>query len=355
VAERGENIGTPLDWEQAVALGHANYTREDLSPETLPTFINLIWRDLTWKHITVPRQGMDHAVILLDGVTSDEGEFADMLPPRLVVRAPYTEAYRIQASRESGVIAALGNRSTARLPQTVRQAHVPRRFTGNERSIRVTLLSVIDGCPMDATVWQQMTAEQEALVVEQLGSLLGAMHTMNAALPPVSNLESWWDEAGELNHTERTLPGKHELMRTRLPEFVKPNVSVEEYDEALDIMARMDAVLARPDLRRCLTHGDLYPEHLRWDATGGVGVIDFSDMTVGDPAWDYAHFESIAPGLTERIYEYARYAAEDVADPQVVFSDPDLLERSKLYKRWDNLFLLIDHFRTGRSPRVELG
>ena len=133
-----------------------DYTREDLRPETLPIFIKLIWQDLAWENILLPKQGMDHAVILLEGVRSDEGEFADMVPNRVIVRAPYTEAYRLQASRESGVIAALGHRSNARLPQTVRQAHVPRRFTGNQRRIRVTLLSVIDGTPLDANVWQQM-------------------------------------------------------------------------------------------------------------------------------------------------------------------------------------------------------
>ncbi|HJD90073.1 MAG TPA: aminoglycoside phosphotransferase family protein, partial [Corynebacterium urealyticum] len=227
-----------------------DYTRENLRPETLPIFIKLIWQDLAWENILLPKQGMDHAVILLEGVRSDEGEFADMVPNRVIVRAPYTEAYRLQASRESGVIAALGHRSNARLPQTVRQAHVPRRFTGNQRRIRVTLLSVIDGTPLDANVWQQMNAEQQELVVEQLGSLLAAMHTMNSSLPPASNLESWWadgpgqsdatgvhevggvpispateGEAHELNYTERTLPGKHEVMRRRMVEVLKPELS----------------------------------------------------------------------------------------------------------------------------------
>lgn len=356
-----------------------DYTRENLRPETLPIFIKLIWQDLAWENILLPKQGMDHAVILLEGVRSDEGEFADMVPNRVIVRAPYTEAYRLQASRESGVIAALGHRSNARLPQTVRQAHVPRRFTGNQRRIRVTLLSVIDGTPLDANVWQQMNAEQQELVVEQLGSLLAAMHTMNSSLPPASNLESWWadgpgqsdatgvhevggvpispateGEAHELNYTERTLPGKHEVMRRRMVEVLKPELSAAEYARAEGIMAEVDDMLARTDLRRCLTHGDLSREHLLWLPDQGVGVLDFSDMTVGDPALDYAHFEMIAPGLTKRIFDHAGVAAEDVADPQVVFEDEDLLKRAKLYKRWDNLFLLIDHYRTGRSPRVEI-
>ena len=354
---------TPLDWEQA-PRGHANYSREDLSPETLPTFIELIWRDLTWESTFTPPQGMDHAVILLRGVSSLDSELMNMLPANLIVRAPYTEAYRVQASRESGIITALSGRSNARLPQTVRQAHVPRRFTGNQRKIRVTLTSYIEGQPLTAEVWEGMTEMQQFLVVEQLGSLLAAMHTMNSSLPPVSNLESWWADSADddgslrdstaLNYADRSLPGKHELMRSRMAEVLKPNLSAEEYARAEAIMADVDEILARPDLRRCLTHGDMHTDHLLWKEDGGIGVIDFSDMTVGDPAWDYAHFEAVAPGLTARIYEYAKLVGEDVKDPQVVFDDPDLLARAATYKRWDNLFLLIDHFRTGHSPRVEI-
>src|SRR5699024_61925 len=140
-------------------------------------------------------------------------------------------------------------------------------------------------------------------------------------------------EAHELIYAERTLPGKHEVMRRRMVEQLKPELSAAEYARAEGIMAEVDDMLARTDLRRCLTHGDLSREHLLWLPDQGVGVLDFSDMTVGDPALDYAHFETIAPGLTKRIFDHAGVAAEDVADPQVVFEDEDLLERAKLYKR----------------------
>jgi aminoglycoside phosphotransferase (APT) family kinase protein len=41
--------------------------------------------------------------------------------------------------------------------------------------------------------------------------------------------------------------------------------------------------------RSCLTHGDLGPEHvLVSDAGDLTGVIDWEDVSVGDPAWDFA-------------------------------------------------------------------
>lgn len=40
--------------------------------------------------------------------------------------------------------------------------------------------------------------------------------------------------------------------------------------------------------RPCLLHGDLSPEHVRYDEQSGAvsGIIDFGDMAIGDPAWD---------------------------------------------------------------------
>ena len=100
--------------------------------------------------------------------------------PRHRPRA-HTEAYRLQASRESGVIAALGHRPT---PACRRRYARPtcRAVSPATSGASGDPASVIDGTPLDANVWQQMNAEQQELVVEQLGSLLAAMHTMNSSL-----------------------------------------------------------------------------------------------------------------------------------------------------------------------------
>ena len=47
-----------------------------------------------------------------------------------------------------------------------------------------------------------------------------------------------------------------------------------------------------------LLHGDLSPEHVLIDSEGTVtGIIDFGDVAIGDPAWDF-------------VYLYADYGAE---------------------------------------------
>ena len=97
-------------------------------------------------------------------------------------------------------------------------------------------------------------------------------------------------------------------------------------------------------------------------------------MTVGDPALDYAHFASISPELPAAVARQAevhyrkRAAARNLPDRPLYGTDgtdgtngadaadgaEDVLRRAAIYKQWDDIFLLIDHYRTGRSPRPKL-
>ena len=329
-----------------------------LDADRIQHLVARTWRDLSWVSVVYPDQGMDHAVIVLEGVSSKEGELADLIPERVVVRVPHTAEYRDQAMLESSLIAQLFRGTKVRVPETVRQAYA--RGTFNTASpIILTLQSYVDGEPLDAEQWSEMTDQQRLLAVEQLGSLLATMHSMPADVLPVSKVEPWWLDGAatqQLNTNPRALPGKLELMRARLDEYLLPHLSPRQVQHVEQVLAHVDSLLARPGQQRCLTHGDLYPGHLLWDATG-VGVIDFSDMTVGDPALDYAHFAGIAPELPELVMRQAmehaagRFESEAKAEP---LYEPGLLERAAVFKRWDDIFLAIDHYRTGDSELPDI-
>lgn len=344
--------------------------------EQVPELVARTWRDLSWERETIPPQGMDHAVVMLHGLRSGEGELADMVPETVIARVPYEAEYRDQAMLESSLIAQLFRGTKVRVPETVRQAYARGTFhTGDP--IMLTLQTVVTGSALDAATWATLTDAQRATVAEQLGSLLGTMHSMNPDLLPLSTVESWWTDGAEtaqLSTNARTLPAKLALMRERSAEFIEPNVSAEELEHIRAVFAQVDELLSRRHQQRSLTHGDLFPGHVLWDggagagAGGSVGVIDFSDMTVGDPALDYAHFASISPELPAAVARQAevhyrkRAAARNLPDRPLYGTNgtdaadgaEDVLRRAAIYKQWDDIFLLIDHYRTGRSPRPKL-
>lgn len=351
----------------------------EVKPENVEDLVARTWRDLTWDSVSIPEQGMDHAVVKLHGVSSREGELADMIPETVVIRVPYTEAYRVQAPLESAVVAQLSKRHfaavrarnealdagldyhaggegdtlphTVRVPGTVRQSYVRGTF-GTDQPLMLTMQTEVRGEPLTAEVWAALSDEQKNWAAKQLGGMLAGMRTLDPDLPPVRQVESWWsdgDLTSELNQTPRSLPGKFALMKRRVPVFLEPNISEAEMAHVREVFAELDEMLRRPNQQRCLTHGDLFTTHVLWHDKGGVGVIDFSDMTVGDPALDYAHFSDIAPELAEMVLDAAQAAGAPLQG-----SRDDLLHRAEIFKKWDNIFLLIDHYRTGLSERVEI-
>lgn len=324
-----------------------------LGAEELQQHVARTWRDLSWSSVVSPEQGMDHAVIVLEGVSSRDSELADLIPERVVVRVPYTAEYRDQAMLESSLIAQLFRGTKVRVPETVRQAYARGTFS-TDNPIILTLQSFVDGKPLDAQQWAEMTADQQQLAGEQLGSLLATMHSMPADVLPISKVEPWWldgADTSQVNTHPRALPGKLDLMRARMANYLFPYLCPGQIRHVEHVLAQVEGFLTRPGQQRCLTHGDLYPGHLLWNDTG-VGVIDFSDMTVGDPALDYAHFADIAPELPEMVMHQAMdHAAVHSAEP---LYEPGLLERAAVFKQWDDIFLAIDHHRTGKSklPKI---
>ena len=51
----------------------------------------------------------------------------------------------------------------------------------------------------------------------------------------------------------------------------------------------------------CVTHGDLGPEHVLVSASGDLsGVLDWEEVGIGDPAWDFAWWVHEMPDVGER-------------------------------------------------------
>ena len=137
----------------------------------------------------------------------------------------------------------------------------------------------------------------------------------------------------------RALPAKAALVRSRASELLPGRIAAADLGivESIvqDVEVLLSSQLSASDGR--LIHSDLYDSHLLWDGAS-LGVIDFSDMNIGDPALDYAHLFALDPALPRRVAELAG----DLVG--------DLLERAWTYARWDAVFLLLDHLRTGHTP-----
>ena len=153
-------------------------------------------------------------------------------------------------------------------------------------------------------------------LLDELGGFLQVLHGLPASLA----------EAGPRSWTGTDYAARYEARRETFASVLSPA-----------LLARADAFYAalpeaaRADVRR-LVHNDFTDDHILIAAEGDriAGVIDFSDATNGDPAFDFTYLwayadwapdraarayadRALAPGLVERsLWWFARYSLDQL-------------------------------------------
>lgn len=84
----------------------------------------------------------------------------------------------------------------------------------------------------------------------------------------------------------------------RLRDLAAPHLTGADTPDSIEAIFDDDAVWS---FAPCVTHGDLGPEHVLVTPTGDLaGVIDWEEVGVGDPAWDFAWFVHAMPAQGEQ-------------------------------------------------------
>ena len=259
--------------------------------------------ELRWSSLRYVDAGWDHEVLLLDD--------------RVTVRFPNEDHYRRMLDAERVVIDRLADRTRVALPRVL-AIDPERRFAVHE---------FVPGEQLTPERLLALSARDRDEVADALAGLLSALHELEpSVLPP--GTPSW------------TVPEEHagvrRLAESGLPALLQPG----EADLVAAVLDDIPALLAESP-PPVLVHGDVYEDHLLHDpATGRLGLIDFSDLAVGDPAIDLAE-----------LIDYGRPFLEDVARRSG--GDAALVDRAIRYGRWLAVYLMTDHLVTGKTSFAE--
>lgn len=133
------------------------------------------------------------------------------------------------------------------------------------------------------------TVGDEGLWPERLGRFLYDLHMV----PP--------EFLGMRSATADTVREGVRAEWARLRDLAAGHLQADELDAA---STAIDAVLDDDAAWRfapCVTHGDLGPEHVLVSTSGDLsGVLDWEDVGIGDPAWDFAWWVHEMPDVGER-------------------------------------------------------
>lgn len=184
----------------------------------------------------------------------------------------------------------------------------------------------IEGQPLSFELFQALSVQERETIGRRLALFLFAIHNF-----PV-------DEAREIGVTT-AWAGAHQAAGEYFLEHVAPLLSPAASKKSI---ACMETLLSEAFIGRVI-HGDFYlPDHVFWSqANGEVGVIDFADVTIYDPAHD---FQCIIEIGGPRFFQF-------VVNHYQGHVDPGLLRRSELRLAARPLFTAGHLFARGLMDR----
>ena len=274
---------------------------------------------LSWDRARRIEEGWDHVVILCHGCRG-----ADALGHTdLVFRFPTDEQAHAQLPAEIAILGHLAGRVEASIP---RYSHVPHGLT-------FAGYPMIGGDRLTPELFHQLSTTERTLLASQLGALLAALHVQDTSTPPMDLVPH--------SYQPENLDFVRGIVENNLP-GVLTSAEMRTAREICDEVAALQSTL----LPRAFLHYDVHARHLYWDSRDGqekpepgqLGLIDFTDMCLGDPAIDFAELYEYGPRFVEAVL--ARYVGP---------VDSAFLDRAWIYQRLAGLYLLAGHLYYGEE------
>ncbi|EYT62388.1 aminoglycoside phosphotransferase [Dietzia sp. UCD-THP] len=244
---------------------------------------------------------------------------ADSLGHRdLVFRFPTDEQALAQLPHEVAVLEHLSAGVDAAIP---RYSHVPPDggFAG---------YPLVCGDRLTPDLLRSLPTTDRTMIAGQLGSLLAALHGADTSVPPLYRVPD--------SYQPENLDFVRGIVANDLPAVFTED-EMRTAREICDEVAALQSTL----LPRVLLHNDVYVRHLYWDrrtSPGRLGLIDFTDMCLGDPAVDFAE-----------LYEYGPRFVDEVLARYVGRIDETFLDRAWTYQRFAGLYMVVGHLYYGEE------
>jgi aminoglycoside 2''-phosphotransferase len=190
----------------------------------------------------------------------------------LVVRVAKHEDAARALAREACVMPRLRGLLSTAVPSP---SHTPGDALGPAISVHERL----QGVPLTPGLWRQFPGDAGMRVAAHLGGFLSELHSVDVTIAQSCGLDV-------IDHRAQ-VRALDERARAGLTEYL-PRASLGALRAALE---RYLAGGAEWECLPALLHGDVSPEHVLVDAEAAKvsGVIDWGDVSIGDPARDFIY------------------------------------------------------------------
>ncbi len=263
--------------------------------------------ELKFKKAELVTKGFDHDVLVLDN--------------KFIVRFAKAKLYKLNFIREVNFLKKFGKISNIKVPN----------YTFISKDKTYGGYNIIEGRELESKIYEKLSAKKKQKIIRELAKFLSILHNF-----PINR-------ARALGFKNYGFGKKEQAKRKRwFKREYYPKMSKHLTQNQLNFIRKFMAefTLVRPNIKPVLGHYDLSHDHIIMKPDSTIsGIIDFGDMSISDPAFEFNGFFDYDQNMTKEIYKYYQ-------GPK----DPGFLRRTNDHyiHRW--IFLLYDSKIRRKNP-----
>lgn len=234
--------------------------------------VRKIFPDISDEKIQIFDDGWDYVVIVVNNETA--------------FRFPRRENYVKTLPIEVSFLNLFADKSPIRVPKLTYQKD-------KKSGISYVTYDFISGVQFTKSISNSFSKEELLTIAQQLGSFLTTVHSFpiekakQLGVQQINSLNSW----------------EQRLKKIRKEVF--PHISKNEQGWIVKLFESFLQIVRKIPINLVLTHSDIMPEHIIVDPKTHIlsGIIDFGDIKIADPAYDFTFLARYGQGFLNQAYQ----------------------------------------------------
>ena len=234
--------------------------------------IQRLFPDIKDEQIQVFADGWDHVVFVIDG--------------HKAVRFPRRSDYAKKLPVEVAFLNHFDSQSPISVPQLT-------LHTDGQTEPSYVTYDFIPGIQFKKSVSDTFSKQELRQIARQIGSFLDKLHSLSIrkakdlGVKQVDSLETWKNKFEKIRQT------------------VFPYISKDEQNWSISIFENFFKTVQTDPTPLTVIHSDIMPEHIIVNPKTHTlsGIIDFGDIEIGDPAYDFAFLAKYGKDFLNWAYE----------------------------------------------------
>ena len=240
--------------------------------KTFRKIIDELYPNISTDRIQIFDDGWDYVVFVIDG--------------QKAIRFPRRSDYAKKLPVEVAFLNQFGDQLPVSVPRLT-------LYADEQTGLPYVIYDFIPGIQFKKSISDTFSKAELRQVALQIGSFLDKLHSISIekaiklGVKQVESLETWRNKFEKIRQT------------------VFPHISKDEQNWSISIFENFFETVRKNPMPLTVIHSDIMPEHIIVNPKTHTlsGIIDFGDIEIGDPAYDFAFLAKYGTDFLSWTYE----------------------------------------------------